>query len=94
MKQLKEAYEARDTLWRELRESFDLACKEKFVTRIYSLTDAACSHIAENAISSLSTINADIDDTVSAIEKKSKEVARSFGKDSKAKLLRDLLAEM
>ncbi|KAL5529351.1 hypothetical protein ACEPAG_5336 [Sanghuangporus baumii] len=49
---------------------------------------------ASRTLASLATLPSEIDDAAASIEKKSKDVSKSTGKDSKAKLLRDLLAEM
>ncbi|KAL5490167.1 hypothetical protein ACEPAI_5000 [Sanghuangporus weigelae] len=49
---------------------------------------------ASRTLASLATLPSEVDDAAASIEKKSKDVSKSTGKDSKAKLLRDLLAEM
>ncbi|OCB84133.1 hypothetical protein A7U60_g8807 [Sanghuangporus baumii] len=49
---------------------------------------------ASRTLASLATLPSEVDDAAASIEKKSKDISKSTGKDSKAKLLRDLLAEI
>ena len=50
--------------------------------------------LANKALASFSSVSTEIDDIAAAIDKKSKELAKASAKDNKAKLLRDLLADM
>ena len=49
---------------------------------------------ASKTLASLSALPSEIDEAASTIEKKAKDVTKPGPKDNKAKLLRDLLAEM
>ena len=50
--------------------------------------------LAAKTIASLTALPSEIDEAATVIEKKAKEVGKPASKDNKAKLLRDLLAEM
>lgn len=57
-------------------------------------SDALLTTSASKTLASLSALPSEIDDVVATVEKKAKDVSKSGGKDNKAKLLRDLLAEI
>ena len=50
--------------------------------------------LADKALSSFASVNSEIDDIAATLDKKSKELTKASAKDNKAKLLRDLLADM
>lgn len=109
-KQLKEAYERREQLWTDLQNAMEKTgmCSvlyEKLIAQLYfelyNVKLAIADHlivtsVAARTLASLSSLPAELDDTIATIEKKSKDVSKSTGVDGKArqKLLRDLLAEM
>ena len=104
--QLKEAYTKRDQLWNDLQDAVEKSGESIFrthgenlqpgpngpyqrivLTVIYNL-------LAAKTMTSLSSLPAELEETVANIEKKSKEVSKTTAVDGKArqKLLRELLA--
>jgi len=82
---------------RNVREHFK-QLKEAYERREQLWTDLhdAVEKSAARTLVSLSSLPAELDDTIASIEKKSRDVSKSTGVDGKArqKLLRELLAEM
>lgn len=109
-KQLKEAYERREQLWTDLQVAVEKTgmcsvlyekliaqlCFELYNVKLVFADHLVAISVAARTLASLSSLPAELDDTIATIEKKSKDVSKSTGIDGKdrQKLLRDLLAEI
>ena len=104
--QLKEAYTKRDQLWNDLQDAVEMSGESIFCTHGENLQPGPNGPYhrivltdmynlsATKTMASLSSLPAELEETVATIEKKSKEVSKTTAVDGKArqKLLRELLA--